>query len=426
MSETVEMSLKELREWLEQETLSIVEPLKAEGKNLLGDVKGKLNDVQETCDKLLEDAEKEMLKGLRKTYRRARVLAKLAKNFSEMIAKVTIPDQISSQSLHTMCENLDKMLTTMGRERWKWFPAISPYFIIDRRRFDIVLKRAMDSLKELRDFSSDEYAKAETVEKAFSMIEKLHQSSIELKEDKEHMRKTELNKRALEKKIAENQQKITSIQSKSEVVELDRINEEIEELKKKVKHNLRHLQKPFLKFQTLARGPGYPLPPDELKKIDEYLSNPFDAFATESEGYPTLKRVLQKMEDAMAQGKLKLKRSRLRKAKDQVDSVLNKDSLALLHQDCKEVLSRRQQLSTSDIMAKSRSEVTQFQKGLKGLLKRKKLVDSRGAVLENEIRKTLEKIEEQKKELEKAILELTGKSVLRRKNQPLPVFFLRV
>ena len=411
MSETVEIPLKDVQEWLEQETLSIVEPLKAEGKTLLDNISGKLDDVQEACDKLLEDAEREMTKGVRKTYRRARVLSKLAKNFSEMIDKVTIPDQISHENLHMMCEDLERMLATMVRERGKWFPVISPYFIIDRRRFDIALKRAADSIKELRDFSLGEYAKAETVEKAFFMIEKLRQSSIELDEAKKRMKKMKSRMGALEKKIAENQQKIVSIKSKSEVADLVRINEEIKELEKKVKHNLRYLQKPFLKFQTLARGPGYPLPPDELKKLGEYLSNSFEAFATEPEGYPTLKSILQKIEDAIAKGKLKLKSSRLRKAKDQINSVLNEDSLALLHQNCREILSQKQQLSTSSIIAKSRSEVTQLQKDLKDLLNRKKLVDSRGAVLENEVRKTLEKIEEQKKELEKTILELTGKNV---------------
>ena len=411
MSETVEISLKDLGKWLEQETLAVVEPLKAKGKTLLDDVRDKLDDVQETCDKLLEDAEREMVKGVRKTYRRARVLAKLAKNFLDMMDRVAIPDQISSESLHMMCEDLGKALATMGRERWKWFPVISPYFIIDRRRFDVALKRAADSLKELRDFSSNKYAKAENVEKAFFMIDKLRQSSIELDEAKEYMRKTELRRGTLEKKIAENQQKITSIQSKSEVVELVRINEEIEELEERVKHNLRYLQKPFLKFQTLAHGPSYPISSDELKKIGEYLSNPFEAFATEPEGYPTLKRILQKMEDAIVKGKLKLKSSRLRKARDQIDSVLNKDSLALLHQNCKEVLFQRQQLLTSGIIAESRSELTQLQEDLKDLLKWKELLESRGAVLESKIRKTLEKIEEQKKELEKAILELTVKNV---------------
>lgn len=412
MSETLEIPLKDLRKWLEQETVPIVEPLKAKGRSLLDDVRDKLDDVSEACDKLLEDAERKIAKGSRKTYRRAKVLAKLARSFSEMIDKVTIPDEVSRENLHVLCENLGKTLATIGRERWKWFPVISPYFIIDRRRFDIALKRAMDSLKELRSFTSNEYAKkAKTVEDAFSVIERLLQTLGELDEAKKRMRKTELRKRSLEKKIAENQRKITLIQSKSEVVELAQINQKIEELEKEVKHNLRYLQKPFIKFQSLARGRSYSLPLDEAKKLSEYLSNPFEAFATEPEGYPTLKRILQRMEDAMTQRKLKLKSSRLRKAKNQIDSVLNKDSLAPLHQNCKETFSQKQQLSTSGIITKTRSELTQLQQGLKDLQKRKELVDSRSAVLKEKIETTLKKVEKQKKELGKAVLKLTDKNV---------------
>ena len=411
MAETLEIPLKDLREWLERETVQIVEPLKTEGKRFLNDVKDKLDDVLEACDKLSEGAEREITKGSRKTYRRAKVLAKLARSFSEMIDKVTVPDEVSRENLHVLCEGLGKTLDTIGRERWKWFPVISPYFIIDRRRFDIALKRAMDSFKEMRSFSSDEYAKkAKTVEDAFSMIDKLLQTLGELDETKKQMKKTELGKGFLEKKIAENQRKITSIQSKSEVIELDQINQRIEELEKKVKHNLRYLQKPFIKFQSLARGTSYSLPLDEAKKLSEYLSNPLEAFVTEPEGYPTLKSILRRMEDVITQGKLKLKGSRLRKAKDQIDSVL-KDSLVSLHQSCKETFSQRQQLSASGIITETSSELTQLQQDLKDLQKQKELVDSRSAVLKEKIETTVKKIEEQKKGLEKAVLELTGKNV---------------
>ena len=175
MSETLEIPLEDIREWLEQETIPIVEPLKAEGKRLLDEVKAKLDDVVETSDKLLDDAEKEIAKGSRKKYRRSKIMYKLARNISEMIDEITIPDEISRESLHTLCEEMEKTLAKVGRERWKWFPVISPYFIIDRRRFDVALKRAMDLLQELRSFSSDKYAKAKTVENAFSIIDKLHQ-----------------------------------------------------------------------------------------------------------------------------------------------------------------------------------------------------------------------------------------------------------
>ena len=74
MSETLEIPLKDAREWLEQETILIVEPLKEEGRRLFDAVKAKLDDVLATSDKLLDDAEKEIAKGSRKKYRRAKVI----------------------------------------------------------------------------------------------------------------------------------------------------------------------------------------------------------------------------------------------------------------------------------------------------------------------------------------------------------------
>jgi len=411
MSGPLEISLKDIRGWLEQEIISIVEPLKAEGRRLLDDVKAKQDDLLETSDKLMDDAEKETAKGSRKTYGRAKVMYKLARNISEMINAVAIPDEISQESLHTLCEELGKTLATVSRERWKWFPVISPYFIIDRRRFDIALKRVTDSLKELRSFSSEKYAKAGTVEDAFSIIEKLHQSLNELDEVRRHKKKTELRRGILEKRIEENQRKIAVIQDQSEIVKLAQIDENVEELEKEVKHSLRYLQKPFLKLQSLVLSSNYSLFLDEAKKLDEYLKNPFEAFTTEGEGYPMLKRILEKIDDAMAQGKLKLKKSRLRKAKDQIDNILYKNALLSLHQRCREAFFKRQQLSTSGTITKSRNELTQLQENLRDLQKRKEILNSRGIVLERRIKENLEKIEDQKKELEKIVLELTNKNV---------------
>jgi hypothetical protein len=283
MADALEIKLEDIREWLEQETVSIVEPLKAEGRTLLDDVKTKLDDVLETSDRLLDEAERKMDKGSRKTYRRAKIMYKLARNISEMIEEVTIPGEAK-----------------VGRERWKWFPVIAPFFIMNRRRFDVALKKAMDSLKEMRSFSSDKYAKAKAVEDAFSIIDKLHQSLGELDEVESHKKKMELRKGVLEKKVAENQQKIAAIQDQSEIVELSQINEEVEELKKEVKHSLRYLQKPF-RIQSLVLSSSYSLFLDETKKLGEYLSSPFEALATEDEGYPMLKKILQKMDDAITQ-----------------------------------------------------------------------------------------------------------------------------
>ncbi len=410
MSNALEIPLNDIRRWLDETTVSIVEPLKVEGRSLLKSIGEKLDGVVESCDKLREKADKEMTKDERRMYRRARVLYKLANNFSEMIAKISVPDRISRESLHLFSEDVERMLESIGRERDRWFPVISPYFIIDRRRFDIALKRATDQFEEFRFFLSNKYTKAETVEDAFSMIEELQKSLNNLNEAETQKNKTELKKGVLHKKLADSQQKITLVQGKTEVIELAQTNKEIEELNGKLKNNLRYLQKPFLKFQSLVLVGGYSLPLDEANMLDEYLRDPFEALTAEDEGYPCLKRILQRIEEVFAQGKLKLKSSRLRKAENQIVNILG-DSLTPLQRSCKEAFSKKQRLSTSGALANTRYELEKLQEGLKDLRRRKKIVDSKVAVLDKEIEDAHKKIEDQKKVLEKTILQLTDKKV---------------
>jgi len=411
MSEALEIPLKETREWLEQETISIVEPLRFGGRKLLDEVRAKLDDVIETSDKLLDDAERKIAKGSRKTYRRAKVMVKFARNTSEMIEEAVFPNEISQESLRTVIEELDKVLGKVVRERGKWFPVVSPFFIIDRRRFDVALKRAMDSLKELRSFSSEEYTKAANVEAVFSRIDKLNYSLDELNQIEKNKKRMELRRESLEKKIEETQQLITATRGQNEIVELAQINEKIKDLEGKVKYNLRYLQKPFLKLQSLVLSSRYSLFLDEQKKLEEYLKKPFKALATEEEGIPMLRKILQKMDDAMAQGKLRLKKSRLRKAQDQLDNILNHNTLLSLNQSCIEAFAKKQELSTSRTISKSRKELTQLQRTLRGLQKRRELLTSRESGLGKRIRGSSKRVEDERKELENTVFELTNKNV---------------
>ena len=410
MAET-EIPLNDIKEWLEQEAASIVEPLKTEGTSLLNNIRERVDDVRENCEKLMRNSETEMSKDSRKTYRRAKILNKLAKYALETIDNIEFPDSISSESLQLACDDLEKALAVIGRERAKWFPRISPFFIVDRRRFDVAFGKTAKTLEKLRSFSSHRYTEAKIVEDSFLMVDKLSQSLKNLDAVEKQRKKMELRRSILEKKIDEDQRKTMLIQSRDEVSELAQTNEEIEELREKVRHSFRHLQKPFLKFQTLALGPGYPLPPDETKKLDEYLTRPFEAFATEDEGYPLLKKLLRKMNDAMTKGKLKLKSTRLKKAQMQTNSILHKDTLTSMHRSCREAFYGKQRLSTSKAVKTFRKETAQLQKGLEESRKQKELVDSRIAAVDSEYKGALEKIESQKKKLETTVFELTGKEV---------------
>lgn len=202
-----------------------------------------------------------------------------------------------------------------------------------------------------------------------------------------------------------------AVQSKGEVVELAQLNARIEELTESVRYNLRHVQKPLLKFQTLVNSPGYSLFPEATSKLDEYLTNHFEALATEKEGYPLLRSILQKLDAALDNNKVKLKPSRLRKAKEQIDNILNKSALLSLHHNCNEALSKKNELTTSGIISESRDERAALQNRLEDLERRKSLLEARDAMLEKEHKEARRRVDEQKIYLEKIVSELSNKSI---------------
>jgi len=395
MSEPLEVRLEDFKEWMEQEAEPILEPLKAEAKNRLEGFNDRLEDLKAACDKLSEDAEKEMQKGSRKTYRRSRVAWKLANKILDTIDEATLPDEISPHSLQRFCENLENAFAVIGQERARWFPRISPFFIIDRRRVDIALQRAMDSFREFSSFSSTELEDAETVQDALSTSDRLHDLLADLKKLRTRKNRVELRKRTIEKAIADRRNKQEEMRSKSAIVELGQVNDEIKTLQRELSRSMHYLEKPFLKLQRLVQSPGYPLPLNEAKKLTQYLTDPFTAFATEKDGYPLLKEILGKLEEAIDQGKLKLKTSRRRKAKEQINEVLRKEALIPLQQRCKEAHSRKLELSTSNTMATFQSRLEKSRRSLKDLEKKQKLNDLRHTDLSEKIEKLLDEIESQ-------------------------------
>ena len=411
MTETLEIPLKSIKEWTDKQSAPIVKPLRKDAKKLLEDLKNKLEELLDGCEKLLEDADKEIVKRSRKTYRRAKALHKLGDSFAGLIEEIKLPDEISGKNLKQTSEQVTKTLQNISMERTKWFRAISPYFIITRRRFNVLLKRAEDSCKNFAEFVSEEYVKADSAQNISSRIEELHVALAQLKEIQCSKETRKEKMEFLKKSIETAKQTLESIQTKDEVVELAQLNHEIEQLTQKVRHNLRHLQKPLLKFQTLISGPGHSLTPEATQKLDEYLTTPFEALATEKEGYPILKQILQKMTLALDNKKVKLKSSRLRKAKEQIDLILNGTLLVSLQKSCQDALSRRTALASSGTISETRDKRAELQEKLKDLQKKKKALENRDHRFGKDLKDARSRVENHKKRLEKIVSELSDKDV---------------
>jgi len=411
MSQTSQIHLSNLKEWIQKETAQTIEPLRSKGESLLNEIRNRLNEAIKASEKLVEKSEKEIEKASPKTYRRAKLANKFSRNLIETMSRVVVPTQLSYANLQALYVNLEKMQATVDHERRICYHFISPYFILDRRWLDAHLKRTADALPELRDFLTHKYAKAKTVDEALSEVDKLLQSLTEAEENERRTKQVELRERFLENNLVENQQKMTLIEGKAELAELIKTNEKVEELRETVKHNLRHLQKPFYKLQSLSRGSEVALPLDEAKKLNDYLNDPFEALAAEEEGHPMLKKILRKVDDSINQGKLKLKSSRLRKAQEQINSILNKNALVPLQQSCVQAHALRKQLLTSEVVASVQNELARLQNEKRELQRRIELITSRKTALINERNGLQGKIEQQKKELEKLVFQLTGKTV---------------
>ena len=321
-----------------------------------------LQAVADVSKQLFDTSSKEIEKRNMKVYNRARALNKLARLFIDRLKKLTPPEQVSYDSLNRYVQETQKVILVTDIDIKNWFPRISPFFIMDRRKFLAIYERAKQAYAAMNDYVTKEYIKTKTLEEALQQINELQNIEnqlIALGADKEAIK----NERTpIEQEIAALEEKINELKCKGPVDKLNLVNCEIESLTNELKHELRHLQKPFIKMQALATGGGGGgITPDELNKINQYLETPFDALVSEKPGYPALKEVLEKLEGLMAEDKLKLKSDKARKAADSVSEILHKDSLAKLQLRCIEMATNRDQLVASSKMDEIKHNIAQFQ-----------------------------------------------------------------
>jgi len=411
LSDTAKFSVTDTKDWLEKETGSIFLPVHEKAQKLLNEMEKILEDVTDVSKVLLEKSRKEIEKRNMKTYGRARALNKLARLFIERTREIKVPDEVSYDSFRDFVQGTQRTFAVTEVDIKNWFPRISPFFIMDRRRFQGVFERAKESLKALQDFLEKEYVKTKTLEETFQLIEKLLDLEGQLEDLEAQRKKMKIREASIERKIGETQQKTTDLKNRESLTQLNQTSKEIEELRKKLKHNLRHLRKPLIKLQRLVFRKGG-LTPDELEKLNHYIGSTFEAFVAEEEGYPMLKKILKKLAGSLSEGKPKLKQDRKRKAKQAIDRILNKNSLDALHIKCKATMIRRKQLSTSAETAKTKEELSRLQEELNKLKRRKKRVESEESLIDRNLKETLEKIHNQKKEIETNVFDFMDRKII--------------
>jgi len=412
LSETLKFSSKDIKGWLERETGSVFVPVHTRAQKHIDEMRRTLESLSEVSKILMDDSAKEIEKRNMKTYRRARALNRLARLFNERMNHLTVPEKVSYDSFSEFLQELQKAFSVTDIDIRTWFPRISPFFILDRRRFQAVFDRAKESLKDLQNFLSREYIKTKTLEETFQLIDKLLELEQQQTNLRERMAKTGNDKASVEREIAEAQQKMAELRSRGSIGQLHQTGTEIDSLSMEVKHSLQHLQKPFIKLQSLAtHGSGSGLTPEELGKLYQYVENPFEAFSTEAPGHPLLRQILLKLDRSISEGKLKLKPEKIRKAEQTIDSIVNRNVLADLHQKSRDAMTRKTELSTSEEVTVMQENLSRIETHVGDLTRKRGVVETEEAAIRRTQEETSEKIRNHKAEIEKNIFSFLNKTV---------------
>jgi len=397
-------SSSEVKPWLEDKTNSILLPVHTQAKKLKNDMKLAIQSMDDVSTVLLDNSDREIERRNMKVYNRARALNKLAHLFVDRLKKLVAPEEISYDSLSRYSQEIQKIFIVMDIDIKNWFPRISPFFIMDRRRFLTVYEKAKQTHTVLDDFITKEYVKTKTLEEAFNLLNELQDVQNQrgaIGEEKNQIKNERL---PVEKEIADLEQKIEELKTKGPIGELNTVNAEICNLTNELRNTLRHMQKPFIKMQALATsGGGGGITPDELKRINLYLENPFDALITEPNGYPELREILEKLQRMLAEDKLKLKEDKARKAEQLINELLKNDSLVQLQARSMNLSKTRDLLLASPSMDETRRNLAVCQQQLEQLKARKTSIETHEAVKDNAYNNALDKIGSLKRTIEKDI-----------------------
>lgn len=402
----------EAKRWLENQTGTTLAPVHAQAKRLRDEMNMQILALTDVSNLLLDVSNKEIEKRNMKVYNRARALNKLARLFLDRLKKLTPPDQVSYDSINRYAGEVQKVLLVTDIDIKNWFPRISPFFIMDRRKFLGIYEKARQTYNALTDYVNKEYVKTKTLEEALQQLNELQNLERHLQSIQQDKNTIHDERLPIEQEITELEQKIVTLQTQGPIDKLKLVNTEIENLSNEVKNTMRHLQKPFIKMQAMATsGGGGGITPDELTKINQYLDKPFDALVEEQTGYPVLREILEKLETMIAKDTLKLKPDKARKAEESTTEILRQNALDSLLVRCKAMATNRNQLLSSAKLDENTRNIAQYQDQLVQLRARKTSMDSHESFKASSYQETVDKLSSLKRAVEKNLLAALGKKI---------------
>jgi len=412
LTEIAQFSTATFKEWIEKEANNSLVPAQAQAKKLLDETNSAIIALNEVCEALLENSNKEIEKRNMKVYNRARALNKLAHLFIDRLAKLSIPEQIAYDVVNKYSIEAQKTIVVTEIDIKIWFPKISPFFIMDRRKFLTVYDKTKQTFLSLNEFVTKEYVKTKTLQETLQMVGELQSLENKAANLQVEIKNIIGERTPIEEKIAGLEQKTGELKTAGPIDQLNLVVGEIENLNNELKNILRHLQKPFIKMQALATfGGGGGITPDELRMINLYLDKPFEALTIEETGYPVLRRILEKLQIMLKEDRLKLKSDKARKAEQSVIELLDKNILNIPQEKSKMLSTQKEQLLTSTRLDEVKQNLSSFEDQTEQLRARKASIEAYESIKKREHQDLQSDISNRKRAIERNIAEAFTKTI---------------
>ena len=412
MTEALQFSTVALREWLEKETNTTLIPVQTQAKKFRDETNQAIIALNEVCKSLLENSAKEIEKRNSNIFNRARALNKLAGIFIERLAKLPSPEQITYDALSKYNIDAQKTLIVTEVDVRNWFPKISPFFIMDRRKFLAVYEKTKQTFGTLNEFVTKEYVKTKTLQETIQMISDLQNLEKKLSNMLSEIENIKNERLPIEQKVVELEQKTGELKTTGPIDQLNLVTVEIGALNNDLKNTLRHMQKPFIKIQALATfGGGGGVTPDELRMINLYLDDPFEALSREDVGYPILRQILEKLQVMLKEDKLKLKPDKARKAEQSSIEILSNGLLDSMQEKSKILSVQKNRLLESAHMDEIKQNISTFEGQANQLKARKASIEAHESVKNREYQELLSEANTRKRVIERNVFASLNKTI---------------
>jgi hypothetical protein len=408
-----EVKFEDLKTWLDDEVREIVEYMKNKGSKLYYDSFKTLNDLRKRSQELIDKSNRD-LAGKQKSFyqtQAARSINHLSKTILNILGEEKPLPEISYLNIKKLYDELERILQLIYKDREKWIREIGPYYILDMRRLGGSIDNISQRMREIQNFMTGEGAKLKEIEEIYNKIQSLtgllnELKKLEIKSDETNRELDQANNA-----LTNLQQELEMINSSNYLIELSKIERKIEELRRKLLENLRYLEKPFRKGLVSAQRGNLSFTPECREALDNYLKDPFSEFLKETEDLPRLKMIVSNIADAINEGKLQIKSKMTDKILSQIDRITNKNILAEIKRECREIIARRNELLADGKLGNLQSQRENLIKKMEEMARRKIELENEVKRIKNTYREITERVGEQKRDLEEKIASLTLKAV---------------